>query len=241
MGWHCDRTWKLHDHESEGKESDKHFNKLVCHKLRNDCEPRDLFISDSRFTSVYAFEYARRLDITAVGVIRKDRVCLPREGPDGLYCPEFNRWEKNASKGDFIQWKCTKSKLHLLAWKDSADHAILKLDNGLNPHKRMRIKRNDSEEAEDGTRTMRAGRPRKKQERKTFLVPPPAVVYDEKMGAVDALNRSRELLSMDRQTRRKHTRVHLAILEWYMLDGPAKIYAGRNEVECCHGLLFSDG
>lgn len=216
-----ERTWEFDDDDSDDEVPDGNgqMDNLVYHILKENCEPGDIFCCDKRFTSVWAFERATDLGIGAIGVIDPVRRHLPREEFRSNDFKQFKAAKVRGSMRQFVD----ESPLHLTALWDSGKSPLYLLDNCLNPDVRMEIARQHgkkSKSAPSGTVEL-------------FDHAPPMTVYNKCMGAVDAANRSRSLLFIDRISRRKYTRTFQACIEFLAFVSTADLHADTHNVCVC--------
>ena len=215
---YCGKWTYDYDDESDQKEWDNVMNNVCIRILRKRCKPGDLFCCDARFTSVWLFEQAAELGIGAFGVIRHDRVCLPREF---WRTADFQKFRDDAVRGTYRQYE-KRNGLHVTAFWDSGKKPIWMLDNCFHPKVRIAVTRKHGKKfksAPSGT---------------SEDIPFPTVCfgYNTWMGAVDAANRSRSLLFIDRQSVRKSVRAHVASLEFLAFVNTADLYVD------CHSVVF---
>ena len=209
-------TYLYNDDEDVDPQTELDMDTLVQRIISRNCVPGDLFCCDGRFTSVFVFEKAAAAGIGAFGVIHRTRRCLPKGTWTGA---DFKAFEAAKQRGSFRQYESS-SGLHVTVWWDSGKKPLFLLDNCLDPRMRMPVKRRHnqhSDSAESGTV-------------EHFQLPVVCYLYNKYMGAVDAANRSRSMLFIDRQTVRKHLRVHLACVEFLAFVSTADLYADSHNV-----------
>ena len=172
----------------------------------------DVWVHDSAFTSMEAFDIAKTKGIGCIGQVDWTRKHLPRET---FQTEEFKKWAEKSPKGVYRQFVCGEKTLTI--WKDTS--LVWILDNCVDRCKHARIVRTEGKHLKSGSKNPHSGN------RRQMVVPEVIVKYNQYMGRVDDANSARRLFNIDRQNKRKHIRTYLAMIEFYLLTNTVILYA----------------